>query len=182
MAASALAKPLGLPTLPSRLPGPGLVAGSLSLLILQASPFCNLDCRYCYLPDRNNTQRLPLPLLDRVMRQVMASGLPGRELSIIWHAGEPMAVPQAWYEEAFEIVARQVRLSNLDHPATPTQVTHHFQTNAVLINADWCAFFKRHGVRVGVSIDGPAALPTSWVSTATLPARKPWPASWANKW
>lgn len=132
---------------PRALPG-----GQLSLLILQASPFCNLDCRYCYLPDRDDARRMPLGLLDRVMAQVMSSGLPGPELSIVWHAGEPMVVPRAWYEAAFATVARHAAR------AGRTKVTHHFQTNAVLIDPAWCDFFRRHGVRVGVSVDGPAAL------------------------
>ena len=134
-------------SLPTALPG-----AQLSLLILQASPFCNLDCRYCYLPNRDDARRMPLALLDRVMAQVMASGLPGPELSIVWHAGEPMAVPRDWYEAAFATVTRHAA------QAGSTRVTHHFQTNAVLIDPAWCDFFRRHGVRVGVSVDGPAAL------------------------
>ncbi len=128
---------------------PSLPTGGLQLLVIQASPFCNLDCHYCYLPDRGDTRRLPLDLLDRVMAQVMASDLPGPELAIVWHAGEPMAVPRDWYEAAFEIVARHTG---------GRAVRHHFQTNAVLIDDAWCDFFRRHGVRVGISVDGPAAL------------------------
>ena len=134
------------------LPAPPLRAGALQLLVLQASPFCNLDCRYCYLPDRDDSRRMPLGLLDSVMTQLMASGLAGPELSIVWHAGEPMAVPRDWYEAAFAIVARHAR------KAGTTRVQHHFQTNAVLIDDRWCDFFRRHGVRVGISVDGPAAL------------------------
>lgn len=129
----------------ARLPPPG----SLQLLVLQASPFCNLDCRYCYLPDRDDRRRMPLDLLDAVMAQLLASGLPGPALSLVWHAGEPMAVPRDWYEQAFAIVERH---------AGGRRIDHHFQTNAVLIDAAWCDFFRRHGVRVGVSVDGPAAL------------------------
>jgi uncharacterized protein len=126
-----------------------LPPGALELLILQPSPFCNLDCDYCYLPDRQSRSRMPLDLLDRIVAQVMASGLAGAQLSLVWHAGEPMAVPRHWYEAAFEIIERH---------AGDCAVTHHFQTNAVLINAAWCDFFSRHRVLVGVSIDGPAQL------------------------
>lgn len=130
-------------------PATPLQAGALQLLVLQPSPFCNLDCDYCYLPDRGDRRRMPLPLLDRVLAELMASGLVGAELSIVWHAGEPTAVPRDWYEAAFALVARHAG-------ARPVQ--HHFQTNAVLIDAAWCAFLARWGVRVGVSLDGPAAL------------------------
>ena len=123
--------------------------GELELLIVQASPFCNLDCSYCYLPDRADRRRMTMDVLERVMRGVFDGGLAGDELSIVWHAGEPMAVPRDWYEGAFACVARH---------AGQTRVQHHFQTNAVLIDAPWCALFRRHGVRVGVSVDGPAFL------------------------
>jgi uncharacterized protein len=132
-------------------PGPtvALLPGSLQLLVLQPSPFCNLDCDYCYLPHRDDRRRMPLDLLERLIEQVLSSGLVGDTLSIVWHAGEPMAVPRSWYEAAFELVARQ---------AGARQVVHHFQTNAVLVDKDWCTFFLRHRVRVGVSVDGPQAL------------------------
>lgn len=130
-------------------PPVALPAGGLQLLVLQASPFCNLDCDYCYLPDRGDRTRMGLEVLERIVAQVMASGLVGDTLPVVWHAGEPMAVPRDWYEAAFAIVARQ---------AGPRRVQHHFQTNGVLIDAAWCEFFRRHGVRVGISIDGPAAL------------------------
>jgi uncharacterized protein len=38
------------------------------------------------------------------------------------------------------------------------QVTQSIQTNAMLIDDEWCRLFKRHRVRVGISVDGPAAL------------------------
>lgn len=123
--------------------------GALQLLVLQPSPFCNLDCDYCYLPDRADRSRMPLERLERVLTQIMASGLVGARLSVVWHAGEPMAVPRRWYETAFEIIARHAGAGSVDH---------HFQTNGVLIDAAWCDFFLKHGVHVGVSVDGPALL------------------------
>jgi len=123
--------------------------GRLALLVLQATPFCNLDCRYCYLPDRGDRRRMSAEVLDATLSKVFAAGLPAAELSIVWHAGEPTAIEPAWYERAFAQVARHAGA----HP-----VQHHFQTNAVLIDDSWCSFFRQHRVRVGVSIDGPHRL------------------------
>ena len=36
------------------------------------------------------------------------------------------------------------------------QLEHVFQTNGLLLNADWARFFARTGAKVGLSIDGPA--------------------------
>ena len=38
----------------------------------------------------------------------------------------------------------------------PDQVVQHtFQTNGILLDDDWCAFFKEHNFLVGLSVDGP---------------------------
>ena len=38
--------------------------GPLHLLVVQGTPFCNLDCDYCYLPDRGDRSRLSGAVLD----------------------------------------------------------------------------------------------------------------------
>lgn len=119
------------------------------MLVLQPSPFCNLNCDYCYLPNRSDSVRMSLGALERIVAQVMESGLVGPTFSVVWHAGEPTAVPLHWYEAAFEVIAKHV---------DGRRITHHFQTNAVLIDEAWCDFFQRHNVQIGVSIDGPADL------------------------
>ena len=83
-------------------------------------------------------------------QRLVDDGLAGRELSVVWHAGEPLAMPIDFYQQAFEVVAEVL--------GPRTRVTHAMQTNATLIDAAWCALFAQHGVRVGVSIDGPADL------------------------
>jgi uncharacterized protein len=37
-------------------------------------------------------------------------------------------------------------------------VQHTFQTNGILLDDDWCAFFKEHNFLVGLSVDGPREL------------------------
>jgi uncharacterized protein len=124
--------------------------GPLELLVIQPTPFCNLDCSYCYLPDRANTRRMSLDTLEQVFRWVFSSGLVREPFTLLWHAGEPLVVPVAWYESAAELMQRQ-------GDGQPT-VTQSVQTNATLIDKEWCEYFRRHGVEVGVSVDGPAFL------------------------
>ena len=70
-----------------------------TLLVLQASPFCNINCDYCYLPNRTSTRRMSMPVLASAIEKTYASDLVRGELTIIWHAGEPLAVPIAWYKK-----------------------------------------------------------------------------------
>ncbi|HWW75711.1 MAG TPA: cyclophane-forming radical SAM/SPASM peptide maturase GrrM/OscB [Pyrinomonadaceae bacterium] len=126
--------------------GPRL--GGLGLLVIQPSPFCNIDCDYCYLPDRRSTKRMPVSVLRQALEKVCASGLVGERLSIVWHAGEPLALPVSYFEEAFAAI-EALRL-----PAE--RVEHSMQSNGMLVNDEWCSFIKRHNIRMGLSIDGPA--------------------------
>src|SRR5437764_1060228 len=64
---------------------------AVELLVIQPTPFCNINCDYCYLPNRNSTKRMPVSLLVRVIEKVFASGLVRDKLGLVWHAGEPLA-------------------------------------------------------------------------------------------
>ena len=136
---------------------PGFDPGDFSpalhtqLLIFQPTPFCNIDCDYCYLPDRENPARLSVDTIRLALQRLADDRLLGDGLSVAWHAGEPLVLPVAFYEEAFGAVADVVA-------GLGCVVRHSIQTNATLIDEAWCEFFARHGVRVGVSVDGPADL------------------------
>lgn len=126
------------------------IVDQIGMLVLQPTPFCNLDCSYCYLGQRERRDRMELTTLKAIADRISCSSRLGPDLTIVWHAGEPLVVSPNWYEQAFEI---------LEGPRPPTTQFHHsFQTNAVLINSEWCEFFKRHTINVGVSLDGPAFL------------------------
>ncbi len=135
-------------------PGPS----TISLVVIQPSPFCNVNCRYCYLPDRTSHKLIEETTLARIYGRLFASAHLGETLSILWHAGEPLAVPVAFYERAFALLAsmnpRRIAVRQL------------FQTNATLITQEWCDFFKAHSVHISVSIDGP-----EWVHDANRVTR-----------
>jgi uncharacterized protein len=122
----------------------------IELLVIQPTPFCNIDCRYCYLPNRNSKAVVAPQTLSNLFAQVFASGWLRDCLSVVWHAGEPMVLPIAFYRNAFRMIDA---LKPAELP-----VTHSFQTNGTLIDEAWCDFFAEEQVNVGVSIDGPQLL------------------------
>ena len=122
----------------------------LQLLVIQPTPFCNIDCRYCYLPDRSNKAVLAEATLANLFSQVFASGWVEGGVGIVWHAGEPMVLPIDFYRRAFRLID-ELKPAHLS-------VTHAFQTNGTLIDDAWCEFFRAADVSVGVSIDGPRRL------------------------
>ena len=124
--------------------------GPLELLVVQPTPFCNIDCSYCYLPDRRNTRKITAEILEQTFAWAFRSGLVREPFTLLWHAGEPTVLPASFYEEATVLLER--------YNNSGFEVTQSFQTNATLINDAWCDFIKRRNVHVGVSVDGPAFL------------------------
>ena len=122
----------------------------IELLVIQPTPFCNINCSYCYLPDRRSKAVVSKRTLSNLFAQVFASGWVRDCLSVVWHAGEPLVLPVEFYREAFRIIdtLKPARIS----------ISHSFQTNGMLIDDAWCDFLIAEEVGVGVSIDGPRHL------------------------
>src|SRR6202012_6006644 len=79
----------------------------LSLLVLQPSPFCNINCDYCYLPNRTLKKWMPLEIVGATIEKAYAADLVLGPLTVIWHAGEPLAVPISYYERAFDEIRQK---------------------------------------------------------------------------
>ncbi len=117
------------------------------IVIIQPTSFCNINCRYCYLPSRTLPTRISIETLSRIFRVFLSSSLVSDEVMFVWHAGEPLVLPIGFYQRAFEL-QRQWNINNV-------RITNSFQTNATLVTQKWCQFFKAYAVNVGVSLDGP---------------------------
>ncbi|HYU12513.1 MAG TPA: cyclophane-forming radical SAM/SPASM peptide maturase GrrM/OscB [Stellaceae bacterium] len=122
----------------------------IQLVVIQPTPFCNIDCRYCYLPDRSSKAVVAEQTIANLFSQIFASGWAEDGLSVVWHAGEPMVLPIDFYRRAFRLIDG-LKPAGLG-------LTHAFQTNGTLIDDAWCGFFAEQQINVGVSVDGPQRL------------------------
>jgi uncharacterized protein len=107
-----------------------------SLIILQPTPFCNIDCSYCYLAQRNDRTQLDTSRIGKIFEKLLTFPSIRHQVAVVWHAGEPLVLGVPYYERAFA-------------------ENHAMQTNGTLITDQWCDFFKRWNVGLGVSVDGP---------------------------
>lgn len=119
----------------------------MQLLVVQPTPFCNLNCSYCYLPDRANTARMSDETLDAIGRNIVADPAFTDDTTLVWHAGEPCVLPPDWYRAA---------IARIEAAASRKVYRQSLQTNATLLSDDWIAYLKDSSVSVGVSLDGPA--------------------------
>lgn len=131
--------------------------GPIRQLVIQGTPYCNINCDYCYLPDRSSVARLPITTTRRVAQVIAASGLLAEEIDVRWHAGEPLSLDPGFYDEAATEISAVL--------GSEVSVRHSIQTNGLFLNDSWMKLFKKWDFRVGVSIDGPAHIHDQWRKT-----------------
>ena len=110
-----------------------------TLIVLQPTPFCNIDCDYCYLPNRSSTHKMELNVLGKIVMEVFSSKLISSPIDFLWHIGEPLAVPISFYEQAFSIIKEVSKDTGIEYSLS-------FQTNAMLINQNWINLIKKYKV------------------------------------
>ncbi|WP_229877021.1 cyclophane-forming radical SAM peptide maturase AmcB [Streptomyces bluensis] len=115
-----------------------------SVMLMQPTTLCNLNCTYCYLPDRNVARRMSTEVAQRVAAGVREWSRQ-RPVAVVWHGGEPLAVGPAYFRALVEPFG----------PGETHPVIQAVQTNATLIDEAWCEVFATVPVRVTVSLDGP---------------------------
>ena len=126
--------------------------GPIQLVVIQPTTYCNLDCDYCYLPNREFRHKFTLDLLEPIFRKIFESRLLKDKFTVVWHAGEPLTLPTGFYESTIETIEQLNNQFNLK----PYNICHDIQTNGTLINQAWCNTIKKYNIRIGVSLDGPA--------------------------
>lgn len=112
-------------------------------IILQPTSFCNLDCSYCYLPDRKVAHRMLSSVTARLAEDLLS--IDGKK-RIVWHGGEPLSTGIDYFSDLVKPFL---------NPKLQNKVVHSVQTNCTLLNDEWCELFKQHNFKVGISIDGP---------------------------
>jgi uncharacterized protein len=127
------------------------------LLVVQPTPFCNIACKYCYLPARGERHRMSDEVLAAVFRRAIVDSDTAHRLTIVWHLGEPLTVPLDFYRSAFDL---SLQLNS--QRSAPLTVQHSFQTNGTLLSEEWCALIREYGVHVGLSVDGPSTVHDRW--------------------
>jgi uncharacterized protein len=133
------------------------MSGSINQIVVKLAARCNLNCSYCYVYNHQDRSYLERPkfmndeTFDLTLQAIRryCERRDGHRMAISFHGGEPTLVGPRRFDRlaqrAKDIVGE--RLTGLA-----------IQTNAVLIDDTWTETLARHGVNVGVSLDGPAQL------------------------
>jgi len=116
---------------------------------------CNLDCAYCYylskaglLNDRPDS-RISDEVLETFIRQYI-EGQNFKEIIFSWQGGEPTLLGLDFFRKVVELEKK--------YCPPHKRVENDLQTNATLLDDEWCAFLAENNFLVGLSIDGPREL------------------------
>jgi serine-type anaerobic sulfatase-maturating enzyme len=131
--------------------GPNSAPPCFHLLAKPSGSTCNIDCTYCFFLSKealypNEKNRMSHATLEAYIRQLLESHRTPT-ITVGWQEGEPTLMKVEFFRRSVELVEKYRR---------PDQtVEHTFQTNGILLDDEWCAFFKEHSFLVGLSVDGP---------------------------
>lgn len=120
-----------------------------------SSSVCNLDCSYCFYlekehlyPERKKNWKMSDETLEIYVKQyIEAQGT--EDIEFAWQGGEPTLLGIDFFKKAISLQNKYKK----NH-----RVFNAFQTNGILLNDEWCQFFKENNFLIGLSIDGPQEL------------------------
>lgn len=120
------------------------------LLIKPASGLCNLNCLYCFYHDIVEKREqasyglMTEDTLAAVLEKALAAA--SHSCTIAFQGGEPTLAGLDFFRKAVEL---QRRLN-----VNRVQVYNSIQTNGLLLDSQWAAFFRENHFLVGLSLDG----------------------------
>ena len=123
-------------------------------VVLKITERCNLDCDYCYFFNAGDDSYKDhaafiaddtVALLTRRLKQ-FSEDCNLQRMEVYLHGGEPLLMPK----DRLNNICSQLK-SSLE-PIVDLSIS--IQTNAVLMDSEWIDIFNKHGVAVGVSLDG----------------------------
>ena len=116
---------------------------------------CNLSCQYCYylvksdMYQSDGLTRMPDTILEKYVIQLIGATT-DKNIFFSWHGGEPTLAGLDFFRRAVSLQKK--------HKPAGYNIINGLQTNATLLNDDWCRFLSEEGFLVGVSMDGPERL------------------------
>ena len=114
-------------------------------------PLCNMDCDYCYYLEKSElfAGRKGFKMSDELLERFTNDYINCQTSPYVmftWHGGESLLRGIDFYRKAIRLQQQYGR---------GREISNCIQTNGLLLNDEWCRFFKDNNFLVGISIDGP---------------------------
>ncbi len=115
---------------------------------------CNLRCGYCFFLKKERLYpgsdfRMSEQVHEAYIRQLLESHRTPR-VTVAWQGGEPTLMGLDFFKHSVDLQKK--------HRKAGTHIENTFQTNGILLNDEWCEFFRENNFLIGLSMDGPREL------------------------
>jgi len=115
---------------------------------------CNLNCKYCfYSPKKELYPDNEIGMSDQVLEEYIRQYIDAThilEITFSWQGGEPTLMGIEFFKKAIKYQEK--------YKKPGLQIYNNIQTNGILLNDEWCQFFRENNFLIGISIDGPKEL------------------------
>jgi uncharacterized protein len=116
---------------------------------------CNLHCDYCFFLKKKalypgSNFRMSDEVHEAYIKQLFEAHQVPR-VTVAWQGGEPTLMGLDFFRRSIELQEKYRK------PGT-THIENTFQTNGILLNGEWCRFFRENSFLIGLSMDGPKEL------------------------
>jgi uncharacterized protein len=121
------------------------------LMAKPAGAACNLACDYCFFRRKaalypDSRFRMSEEVLEAYVCQYIQAQR-GPEVMFSWQGGEPTLMGLDFYRRAVAVQHQFQRPGQV--------VVNSLQTNGILLDEEWCRFFRNNNFLIGLSLDGP---------------------------
>nr|WP_296263430.1 SPASM domain-containing protein [uncultured Merdimonas sp.] len=123
-----------------------------TIMIKPASSLCNLRCGYCFYADVSSRRetayygQMSISVARKMIKNIFCDLKPFDRVTFAFQGGEPMLAGLDFFSE-FCRMAEAARKN--------IEISYTIQTNGILMDENWCRFFKEKNFLVGLSLDGP---------------------------
>ena len=129
----------------------------LNILVV-LTHMCNMNCEYCF--DKVNREQYKDMILsdERIEKLIDLASKYSKEISLVWHGGEPTCVPLEKHREYQDYITSKYK----------TNFHQVLQTNGSLLNEEWQNFLLENGIYPTISYDGIETLRKGCISSITV--------------
>ena len=121
------------------------------LMAKPAGSQCNCACEYCfYLAKADLYPAGTHRMSDEVHRAYIAQLFAAHQVpqvTVAWQGGEPTLMGLDFFRRSIDYQMGSARPG--------TRIENTFQTNGLLLDDEWCRFFRENDFLIGLSMDGP---------------------------
>jgi len=127
---------------------------ALHIMAKPTGSACNLHCDYCFFLKKERLYpgsdfRMSDEVHEAYIKQLFdAHRVP--QVTVAWQGGEPTLMGLNFFRRSVELQKK--------YQKPGTRIENTFQTNGILLNDEWCHFFRENNFLIGLSIDGPKEL------------------------